>query len=283
MRPKDCLYIFFSFSAFLLNSCNGENKGDLTPLAKVYDKELYYDDVKYLFDENMTSDDSALLMKNVIDQWVNKQILLSNAENEIDNTSKVDLKVKEFKNDLLIHEMYSQLVQQNVDTSVSETELLKYYKEHKEEFLLKDYLVKVLYLKVPADIPDISKLDRAYRLKDEGDVEFIKTIAQQYALNFYYDTDSWIYFEELTKEIPLRNYNTENLILNKTQIKVSDENVIYYLNIIDSRLKDALSPFEFEKENIRKRIFNKRILNFKKHLEDSLIKKAYDENKVNIL
>lgn len=284
---KMCFFIrlsFFVVSLFIVFSCDqaDENK-NLTPIAQVYDQKLYFEDVMGYFPDEMSKEDSVKMLNQFVDDWIVTQVFLNKAQKELKDQSEIDRKVQKFKNDLMIHYYIEQKVNADLDTSVSDAEVKEYYKKHKDEFLLKDYLVKVLYLKVSAESPGIDEITQKYKLRNDADIAHIQSYAQQYALNFYYDSESWIYFEELTKEIPLKLYNKENFILNKSNTKIEEDGIVYYLNIIDYRLKDAASPLEFEVENIKNKIINKRILRFKEDLKESLIKNAYDDNKIEIL
>ena len=153
--------IFISFFFILICcSCNSDKeKGNL--LAKVYSEELFEVDLEFLFEnKEYTIDDSILITENYIDKWVNEQILIHQAkENKEIDKGKIDRKIESFKNDLLIMELEKILVDKRLDTSISETEIEDYYKKHKQDFQLNDYLVKVLYLKISSDAPDIDKIN----------------------------------------------------------------------------------------------------------------------------
>ena len=51
-----------------------------------------------------------------------------------------------------------ELINQKLDTIVSETEIAEYYTNHPQNFLLKDNIIKVVYVKVAKNAPKIDKL-----------------------------------------------------------------------------------------------------------------------------
>jgi hypothetical protein len=165
---------------------------------------------------------------------------------------------------------------------VTEEEILSYHRSHKEDFQLNDYLVKVLYLKIPTDAPNLSKIENVYRLQKPGDLETVETYAKIYATNFYYDIESWIYFDDLLKEIPLNDINKDRFILNLSKIRFEDNGFYYFVNILDYKLKNSISPLDFERENIKARILNLRIKETRDQLKKELIDAAYDKNEVTI-
>lgn len=273
MAPK---FIYIGILAALLLSCSGSaDKGKL--LAAVDEKKLYQSDLNFLFAHNRYSfDDSVELVQNYIDSWLKEQILVqeANKNNKIDLTV-IDSRVENFRNDLLINELESIAVQERLDTVITEKEIQQYYLNNQKEFQLNDYLVKVLYLKIPLDAPDIETVAQAYKLNSPSDLESVQIYAKIYATNFYYDINNWIYFDDLLKEIPLQDINKDNFILKKGKTRFEEGGYYYFLNVIDYKLKNTTSPLSFEKENIKSRIINTRIKEIREDFKNEIITKAY--------
>lgn len=268
--------------ALILCSCNSAGeKGAL--LAKVNDTELHESDLKHIYTGLMTKEDSASAKNNFIMNWVDEQVLIQEAEyNESINQEEINRKTESFRNDLLISKLEEILVAERVDTSVSDSEIEAYYNEHQTEFELNDYLVKVLYLKISTDAPDIDKITNHYKLRNEEDEEQIDIYAKIYAKNYYYDPDNWIYFDDLLKEIPLQDINKDRFIMKRSKIRFEESGYYYFLNIIDYKLKNTISPISFERNNIKERIMNMRVKELREELKNEIIAKAKNENKVTI-
>jgi len=275
---KPLLYLFLML---LLSSCSSsEDKGKL--VAKVYEEELHEADYAYLFDgENLSTEDSTTLSDEHIDNWVKEQILVHEAKKkeELDE-NKIEQKADHFKNELYILELEQILVNEKLDTVISEKEISSYYELHKNEFQLNDYLVKVLYLKVPFDAPDVEDLANKYKLRKESDIEEIEVFAKIYASNFYYDEDNWIYFDDLLKEIPLQDINKDRFIMKRSKTRFEENGFYYFLNIIDYKLKNTISPLNFEKDNIKERIMNMRIMKLREEIKNDIISKAYEKDAI---
>ena len=268
----------------VFNSCGTDKSKSDVIVAKVYDKELYFSQYSYLFyGTDINEVDSINISKEYISNWVEEQILVHNAQNNINlDLLEIKSKAERYKNSLIIHKYENDYIESNIDTNISYSELKKYYKEHQNDFQLNDYLVKVLYLKVTTDAPDINKVDKWYKLYREDDITEIENYAKLYASNFYYDEENWMYFEELTKEIPLNNISKDKFITQKSKIRLDENGYYYFLNVIEYKLKNTTSPLEFEKDNIKQRILNIRIKELRKALKKDNIQKAYDEKSVYI-
>jgi hypothetical protein len=273
------LIIFIAL--FFISSCKNETKGKV--IAKVYENELHTSDITFLFEgKNLSISDSAKISKNYIDRWVDEQILLHQS-NGIDlDMSLINDKTNHYKNILIINQLENNYINTHLDTMVSQNEYITYYKDHKDDFQLNDYLVKILYVKVPVDAPEINKLEKWYKLNQSSDIKEIENYAKLYASNFYYDTLNWIYFDDLTKEIPLIDFNKDRFITRKSKIIIDENDYFYFLNVIDYKLKNTTSPLEFEKHNIKQRILNTRVKALKEEFKKQNIEKAYNEKAVKI-
>lgn len=274
---KRIFYIAF----FVLIGCDSSN--DQNPiLASVGDEELHRSDLTFLFADRFYSyDDSVARAEDYIERWIEDQILVQEAsESDKINHEVIEQRVTNFKNDLLIYEYQNSLLIERLDTVVSDDEIRKYYNENQQEFQLNDYLVKVLYIKIPFDAPDVEKIGQAYKLTKPADLTFIQDYAKIYASNFYYDENNWIYFDDILKEIPIQDVNKDKFILKKSKTRFEESGFYYFLNIIDYKLKNTLSPLSFEKQNIKDRILNQRTKQLQEEIRNEIIQNAYAENQV---
>lgn len=272
-------YFLVILSTVLIVSCSSaEDKGKL--LAKVYEAELYEADIEWIL-EKTPKEDSAEVAENTIQDWINSEILIheANAEESIDK-DEINRKVENFKNDLLIMQLEQKLVNEQLDTSVADEEIKQYYNDHQADFQLNDYLVKVLYLKIPVDAPDIDKIAQQYRLYNETDIEEIEIYAKIYASNYYYDEENWIYFDDLLKEVPLHDINKDRFIMKRSKTRFEEAGFYYFLNVIDYKLKNSTSPLSFEKQNIKERIINMRVKDLREDIKKEIISKAYDDKAI---
>jgi len=276
------LIIINILTLLLVQSCARVDK-DIDVVAEVYGEQLGRESFNYLFDGSETKEDSTEIANQFVLNWTEQQVMAFAAKqnSEID-IKKIALKVKKFENTLLIHENEKVYVKLNLDTVIASSEYKSYYDTHEADFQLNDYLVKVLYLKVSSDAPDLNLVDRWYKLKKENDLSSMEGFAKTYGENFYYDIENWMYFDQLAKEIPLKGINKDRFIMRKMNIKINENDYFYYLNVLDYKLKNSVSPLEFEKGNIKRRILNSRIKVLRKHYKIETLQKAKDEKAIKL-
>jgi len=269
------------FSVLIIVLVGCANTPEAKVVAEVYDVKLLETDVANAIENQKIEFDSASMIQLYINNWIRNQVLIQNALIEnLPEKTKIDKKVEDYRNQLLVHYYQNKKIHESLDTAISKSEIEEYYLNHQPDFQLKDYLVKVLYIKVADDAPEIEKLSTWYKIQNEEDEKSIVQYAGLYASNFYLDKDNWIYFDEILKEIPLNDINKDRFITQKSKNKFKENNFHYYLNILDHKLKNAVSPLEFEQNNIKERILNNRILKLRETITEKLIQKAENENAI---
>ena len=252
-------------------------------LARVYDKYLYLSEIENSIPKNLNKEDSLLILKSHVNVWVEKQLLIYQAENNLtDERKNVDRQVEEYRNDLLIYAYQSELINQKLDTNVSNTEIESYFNNNQQNFELKDYIVKVIYLKLDTNAPQMDKVNRWFDKSGESDIEELENYCYQFATNFYFDTNNWLYLDDLLKEVPIETFNKAKLLKNQKAIKFNDGTFFYLVRILDYRLRGSTSPLDLERDKIRNIIINQRKKELIDELKNDLLKEGREKDKFEV-
>jgi hypothetical protein len=239
-------------------------------VAKMGDEILSESELEYRILQSPDSNKEQL-----IEHWGMRSLFLNKFDSlSTEQQEEIIYKVKDYKASLIRYEVENRLIEQRLDTVVTEQEMLNYYELNKRDFELSDFIVKVLYIKLPSNAPDLDKINRLYLLKQPKDTLQVTEYANKYAANFFYNKEKWIYFDDILKEIPLDNIDKEKFILSKTKTSFEENGFIYFLNILDYRLKNDPSPFSLERNHIRQRILTNRIATLRDELNKKLIEDA---------
>jgi hypothetical protein len=268
--------------AFLILSIIGctNERGELW--AEVNDQKLYEFEAEEQMIALHLSPENENEVLNYIDNWIEKQLI--NEEINLTNPkiySENIAKTNETLFQLNLFELENIYLQTHIDSTITEKEILEYYKSNRSNYLEKSFIVKALYLKIPDSITQVGKIESAFLLKNDKDREEITKIGNLYATNFYLEEDKWIYFEDLVRDIPITEGVKERLIIKKDHIILNDEHNVYYLNILDYRIKNTTAPLEIEKETIRKTILKTRSNELRLELEKKLIDEIRIKHRVN--
>jgi len=271
----------------LVFSCKTEKAKDgdanQKAIARVFDKSLYAEDVKEILPKNTSSKDSVIFVKGFIEQWITNELLMHQAESNLPADEKdVQKEMDEYRKNLLVYRYETELVHQKLDTAVTAQDIETYYNTHTQNFMLKENIVKVCYVKINKKTPNADKVKKWYTSKEVKDQDNLKKYCIQYADNFFLDDNTWLLLDDVMKEIPLRDYNPELLLKTSRLIELSDSTFNYYLNIKDFKIKNNPSPLSFEKENIRQMIINKRKLSLIEEMKQSVYSQAKENNNFEI-
>ena len=115
-----------------LCSCQNSKYGsDDKVVAVVYDKVLHQSDLQDVLYEGVSYNDSLVKTKAFIDNWIRRQLVIHYAKNNMDK-SELDFskQIEDYCNSLIIYKFESMLIEQKLDTVVSEEEIDKYIEEN---------------------------------------------------------------------------------------------------------------------------------------------------------
>jgi len=279
----------FSFASLaiivLFSSCNLFQKREAgpKPVAKVFNTYLYVSDLEGLIPKGASKEDSLSIVKKYIDQWAHEQILIQQAENNIDK-KKLDInkQMEDYKNSLIIYAYEQELIRQKLDTGVSDDEIQKYYDDNKKDFELKNDIVKISYVKVGKNAPNLDKLKGWLTSTDPKDKDKLSKYCYQFAQNFFLNDDVWLMFDDVLKEVPIQTFNPDLFLQNNRFVQIADSANVYFLGIKGYMIKNSTSPLSFEKENIRKIVLNKRKMDMIEEMKKNLYDQAISHNNITV-
>ena len=280
-------FCLITTSIFLQSSCDSLKKEEETkPIARVYDTYLHEKDLADIVPKGASSQDSALIVSRYINNWVQEKLLIRKAQGNLSDTSKemmeMEKKLLDYRNSLITYAYESELVRQKLDTSINDEEIQQYYDENQNNFELKDNIIKVRYVKVNKQAPDINKLKNWYKSEEPKDLTALESYCHQYAENFFLDENTWLLFDDLLKEIPIEAYNKELFLKYNRFVEVQDSANLYFVNIKGFKIKNSISPLSFEREKIRKIILNKRKLHLISQMKKDLYQEALQNKKIEV-
>lgn len=273
----------FAFSACEYLKQNKTEEKEAIKIAKVNEEYLYADEVFKTLPSNYTTEDSVYLVNKYISNWISQKLLISKAEENLNEEQKsFEQKIQDYKNSLLIHAYERAIIEQNLDTLVTDDEIVSYYENNKQTFELRDNILKVQYVILPLEAPDQKKFKKLFPLQKEEDFVKLEGYCYQFATKFNLDDKTWILFENLQREIPIRTTDSEKFIKSNKFFELSDSLYNYYLDIKEYKIRNSVSPLSFEKENIRNIIINQRKLLLIKKMKEDIYNDGIKKNYVEI-
>jgi len=245
-------------------------------VAIVNTEKLFRTDLKKFLPNNISKEDSAILVKGYINDWAIKQLLLQQAEsnNSLEDVNNINALVRDYKESLLINNYKERLIKQRLDTIINDEEIDVFYGNNKENFKLNEELLKIKYLHFDNNIINKKELIKLFKSDEIEDLEALEK--QQLSFKYYQFNDSiWTPLDKVLLKLP---FYKENL-LNKTKfLQKQDSLGLYLVAIKDVLVRNDTAPLSYIKPTIKQMILHKRKIQLIRDIEKILIKDATKNN-----
>jgi hypothetical protein len=273
------ILILFLFT-IIAAGCTSRSDPKRIAVARAGDAFLYLDQIPGLIQPGTSPVDSAAIVHNYINSWAKKQFIFQKAEENLSPELKneIDNQLEETRSNLVIYQYQRQMMLERMDTVISESELDNYYSNNQESFILSSNIIKALFIKLPVETPNISRIRALVRSNEQNDLQELESICYQFADKFDDFNEEWVPFDRLSVEFPQEIQNEESFLRRTTFYESSDSIFNYFISIRDYRLRSTIAPFEYVKDDIKRIIWNNRRLEFIQNLENDIYNDALKEN-----
>lgn len=268
----------FLVSGFLLFfiSCDQFVVNKEEVIARVGVVYLYRTDLEKGLDAFVNEADSILKSRNYIDQWARNQILMQQAEInlDIDIINKLELLVDQYKIDLYSNTYKQSVIDKAIDNDITSQELDSFLLQNRSVFKLNAPLFQVRFIELPHDNVDLNEIKRSFQRLDEEDIHYLDSLSFQFTNHIL--TDSiWINKSNLLSEVSFLNQENLNTYIKKSQFfEIEDSLGVYLFFVKDYLKKDDYSPNEVLYPTIKNILLNQRKLQFNNQFEKDIIQDA---------
>lgn len=267
------------FFMLLGASCNQlVRRSERIVVAECYDNKLYADELEGLMPSSAGKMDSLAQVNAFIDSWIRKQLLVHQAEINL-TPQQLDFskQLQDYRNSLVIYAYETQMIEQYLDTIVSQEEIVDYYEKHKENFQISSTMVKAAYVILEEDCKQKKEFKQLLNNPDTLDLVHLDALASQNALSSYLDVDVWLRLDELLDIVPVEIYNHESFLRRNKFVSFEKDNLLYMVRFEDYLLEKSVSPIEIETEGIRNVILLKRQKELLARMHSDLYEQAKKE------
>lgn len=291
MKPlRSPFFVFLSLIALSAVGCDWfaerrvEERGRL--VAKAYDFELFENDLNNLQLDDLNSTDSAAVVRRFVDSWTREKATLYQATEQLSNEQlrRIDDQVEDYRQSLVLYLYEKELINQKLDTLVSDAELQAYYDQFPENFRLKEPVLKVRYL-----IADSTAMAGRGDFVDQF-AEFAQDEADPpeelqdagFALSEAFSLDGqWFTLAELRRTFPLPDRPAANLY--RTGYFDLTDSLRRYLIQIDTLVDSGQpTPLEYSRNDVRARLLKKRQNQLLTDTKKKIYSRSVRENDIEI-
>ena len=248
-------------------------------VAECYGKYLYESDLKGIVPENASVMDSIQRVNSFIDSWIERQILLHQAETNL-SPEQLDLKkqLDEYRNSLVLYAYETQLINQKLDTVVSEDEIAEYYEQNKEEFQLRNTMVRAAYVIMKDDCKQKETFHKLMSDPDTLLLQNLDVLSAYYAEKSHLDVDQWMRLDELTNIVPMEILNPESFLKRNRFVCLESDDFTFMVRFEEYLLEESISPLAMQHDNIRSIILTQRKQRLIERMKTVTLEKAKQEH-----
>ncbi len=251
-----------------LMSCQQESQ-EVDAVARVNDRYLSKEELNKAMPTGLAAEDSLLYRNNLIKMWATKELLLEKARINVDDRNgEIKELVRNYEQELLIERYKKALLQQELDTLITEEDLNNYYEANKNVYRLNEELMQLKYIHFSSDLSDKKDIIKLFKSNERESIE--ELIARE--LEFYsfsFNDSIWVSYRDVEKKLAF--LKDEKNIKKNQFIQKEDSLGVYLLAVKDIRHRNDIAPKEYVIPTIQQMILHKRKLELMNEIEKNIM------------
>lgn len=249
-------------------SCRFRDVQQVEPLARVGNNVLYINELKSIIPSGLSKEESLLVTEDYIRKWINKELLVKKAQENLTISQKELAKeLEEYRNSLIIYRYQKELMDQKLDTVIMENELISFYDSVKKDFRQNVDLVKAISVRIPRRTFKPERVKAFCESSQPQNLKELEAFCQKNQGTFTLFLDQWVEPSVVFRNIPYHPVNIPGFIRQYTTWETRDTGHYYLVSIRDFSPEGGFTPVDYVRENIKEMILNKRKTEFLKRLE----------------
>ncbi len=253
-----------------------EMPGNDNVLAEFYDKKLLLEDIEGITSSAASEQDSIIILKGFVNNWIKDQLLIKEAEKNITRDIDIEKLVNDYRSSLIQYNYIEQLYNKELDTLISAHEVNEYYERLKQQFILAESIVKYTFIKFSKN--DKKTLNVFLQYWNKHQKENLIPFAKSEAVFFQQSAD-WELINSLLILLP-KNSVSESNLKEGMKLELEDNNFKFFVVIDQLFLKSEIPPLEYITPTVKKVILNDRKTELVKILKQTLYDKNLENNNI---
>ncbi len=242
-------------------------------LARVFDYKLYYDDIKDLLQGYTDPADSIQQIRSLTDHWVRDRLLLVEAEKNFPKEANMNKLLEDYRQSLLRHFFEQHVIEERLDTVITQQDLEQYYEANKEQHRLESGILRGYYFKIKKPQTRNDKILTWWRSFPQQYYTEVIDYANKHAKVNWSDTTIFHEMNVLIQLFPEGTLSEVSIRSNRSILR-SDRDYYYLFYPIEVHYKQDIAPLSQIREQAVRYIIHQREL----ELLDRIKKEIYDRD-----
>ena len=249
-------------------SCQ-QQAANVDAAARVNESYLSKEELNAVMPADLSAEDSLLFRNNYIKMWATKELLLEKAKINVDDSDReIQELVRNYEQELLIERYRKALLQQELDTVITEEDINDYYEANKNVYRLNEELMQLKYIHFSSDLSDKKDLIKLFKSDVEEDIEELIERELEF-FSFSLNDSIWVSYRDVEKKLTF--LKDEKNIKKNQFIQKEDSLGVYLLAVKDIRRRNDIAPKEYVIPTIQQMILHKRKLELMNEIEKTIM------------
>ena len=250
-------------------------------VVSAFGKNLLLDSLCSRIPNDLSFEDSTLLSERIIEGWVRENVLLAQAEKNINEfSSDFESSIRSYRNALLVTQFEREFIASRVDTKVQDEEIERFHSDYPELFQLKEHVLRAVFFEINTEEDMLDSARIWLTTADSSSVPKLEQWSIERGAHFALDVDYWWFLSDLLQTVPMQVYRIENQLRDRRLIEFTDGDSRYLLRILEHRLKDLPSPISIARKRIVDLIIQERRRSILENLRDDLVSDAWANGEI---
>ena len=269
--------------AFLLFlSCDSQMAEDQDPLlATVHGMTLRMSDAVNYLDDELSPQDSMAQLRSFVELWVRESLLLHEAELNLPGDIDIGALVRDYRASLIVSNYEKELVESQLDTVITDTELERYYEKNKEQYQLERPIIRCYFVKIKKPVANRRDFRKWWDSSDRQDFARLVSYSNQNAEVFMLEDSTWYKVEEIESMMPAGTLSPQNMRRDRS-LTFTDDQYEYYLRILESVLSTEIAPLSYIREQAERYIMYTRKLELLETIKEDLYRRGMEGDQIKI-
>lgn len=264
--------------AFLMITCKmAKTPEKQTPdphvLAQVFQYKLTFDDIKDLIQGYSTAEDSIQQVRSLAEHWVRDRLLLVEAEKNFPKEVNMNKLLEDYRQSLVMHFFEQRVIEERLDTVITENDLQRYYEVNKEQHRLESGILKGYYFKIKIPLNRNDKILQSWKTFPSKHFEEVLTYTAKHAKTNWADSSEWHEMNMVVQLFPEGTLSPSGIRSNRSVVR-QDHDYIYLLYPTEVYYEGDIAPLSRIRTQAAKYIIHQREL----ELLERIKKEIYDRD-----
>ncbi|WCL82901.1 hypothetical protein PPO43_07355 [Saprospira sp. CCB-QB6] len=255
-------FLALLFFGLVVQACNNgpEAPTEENPLARVYDNYLYASALDGI-GKGLSPKDSAQQAELYIDKWIMDQMLLGVAQKQLPakEAQRIDRLAESYKASLVIAYFEQELINRELDTTVTPVQLAQYYNANKDQYIAGESWLRCHFIRVPRKLEGVDKLRNWFKSDKKSDEEKVKQfcLSNESQMVFALEKDRWVKYKRVADRLPENRLPSSYLEKDRVFDR-SDSKYVYLCKVFEYKDKDEPAPLPEVQDEISRIILHQR-------------------------